>query len=420
MTPSLYDQPPVSRRSLWIRILLPLVIIAMGAGLGRYFLETRPSAQRRPAVQATPLVTVLSLQKEPAVEQLFLMGTVVAEKEVDIRSPLAGTLIFMSEDFFPGGHVDGGDLMLKVDPSDFRIAVDRAAAAVNRAVADLDLEKGRAAMAKAEVKTLEGLTGQSLAATELTLRKPQMRQMEAALASARADLEMAEIQLERTRIRAPFDGVLTRRSVVAGSRVSAGEVLASLAGRDVFWIEARIPLDRTSVLRTRNYEKGPSHVRIRTAGGERQGRVFQILPDITENTRMARMLVSVEDPLSLKTPLPSLFLGDFLSMEVEGRRFEEGFFLPHGSLREGRQVWVVDGENRLRFVVVNPLFTDKRGVYIAPDLEEGSLLVISDLGLAVEGMTVETEIQGSPSFPGEAMEKGSGKAPRRSEKPEKE
>ncbi|TWI70659.1 RND family efflux transporter MFP subunit [Desulfobotulus alkaliphilus] len=419
MTPSLH-QPPASRRSLWIIVFLSLVIIAMGAGLGRYFMETRPAAQRRPAVQATPLVTVLPLQKEAAVEQLSVMGTVVAEREVDIRSPLAGTLVYMSGDFFPGGYLDEGSLMLKVDPADYRIALDRAAAAVNRAAADLDLERGRAAMAEAEVKTLEGLTGQSLSATELTLRKPQMRQMEAALASARADLEMAEIQLERTRIQAPFDGVLTRRHVVAGSRVSVGEVLASLAGRDAFWIEARIPRDRTSVLRTENHEKGPSHVDIRSAGGKRQGLVFQILPDITENTRMARMLVRVEDPLGLKSPLPPLFLGDFLSMEVAGRRFEEGFYLPHGSLREGSRIWLVDGENRLRFIDVKPLFSDGRGIYIAPDLEEGSLLVISDLGLAVEGMSVEPEVQKNSVSQEKNMGKEWEKAPRKPERSKKE
>ncbi|MCW7752689.1 efflux RND transporter periplasmic adaptor subunit [Desulfobotulus sp. H1] len=386
-----HNRPPAFRMPMWLRICIPLVILAAGAGVGLYFMETRPAAQRKPAVPPVPLVMVQALQTTKAQERISVMGTVIPEREAEIRSSLAGTLVFMAEDFMPGGWVDAGALMLKVDPADYGIVLEKAKAGLERAKADFELEKGRAAMAEAEVRTLEGLTGSSFSPTDLAFRKPQLRQMEAAIATAMADVSMAEIELERTRILAPFDGVLTRRHVVAGTRVSPGETVATLVGRDWFWVEARMPLDRLSFLRAAKDAEGASKAWIRTRMGERVGHVFRILPDISEHARMARVIVAVKDPLGMHHERPPLFLGDYLSMDLEGRFLEEVFYLPHGSLREGNRIWVVGEDSRLRFLSVVPLFSDDYGVYIAPDVEENSLLVVSDLSLAVEGMMVAVE-----------------------------
>jgi RND family efflux transporter MFP subunit len=342
------------------------------------------------------------MEKTEAEERLRLMGTVKAEREAEIRSPVSGTLLRVGKNFYPGGHVAQGELLVLVDPADYEIALDRARAALERARADLALERGRAAMAEAEVKTLKNLTGEAFIPTDLALRKPQLQQMEASLASVQADFDLAELQLARTRVTAPFAAVLTQRQVMAGSRVSTGEALATLVGKDRFWIEGRLPLERVGFVREEGHPQGASRAWIHTGSGLREGYVFRILPDLSENARMARILVVVEDPLGLLEKEPSLFLGDYLSLEVEGRRFEEGFLVPHGALRDGDRIWVVDGEKRLRMVAVTSLFSDEGGVYVKADLDEGSLLVVSDLGLAVEGMAVEKE-WADPAFEDSAV-----------------
>lgn len=381
----------VSRMALWLRILIPLLLLVFGGAFGLYFMKTRPVAQKRPATAVLPLVRVLSMERSVFVERFRVMGTVIPERTVEIRSPVAGTLVSMGPHFYPGGQFEQGELLVVVDPEDYRIALERAEAALAKARADLDLEKGRAAMARSEVKALETLTGEGLSPTDLTLRKPQMRQMEAAVAAAAADLELAKVQLARTRIAAPFAAVLTRRQGMVGGRVAVGEVLATLAGRERFWIETRVPLDHVPFLREKGHPDGPSAAWIQNGSALEEASVFKILPDLSESSRMVRILVEVEDPLGLSQEKPPLFLGDMLSLDLEGRRLETGFLLPHGALREGNRIWLLDEENRLQILSVDPMARDERGVYVRADVAEGALLVVSDLSLAVEHMAVERE-----------------------------
>lgn len=391
-------KPSFSGMPLWFRIGLPFLVIAMGTGLGLYFLGTQPEAIRRPVGKALPLVSVAPIYRDTAMESIFVMGTVSAEKAVVLRASVSGTILSMSRNFSPGNILTEGEMLLRIDPKEYRIAVEKAEATLERVKADLDLEKGRVAMAEAEIKSLEKITGKPFATTELTLRKPQQQQIEASLAEAEADLALARVQLERTKVAAPFDAVLTQRHVVTGDRVGVGDALATLVGRERFWIEARVPLDRTAFLRQEGDPDGPSRARIQGLLGTREGYVSKLFPDLAQGARMARILVVLEDPMGIMTTAPPVFIGDYLSMELEGRSLEGGFRIPAGSLREGRQVWLVDGEERLRMIPVIPVFSDDEGSYILSEqIPDGALLVTSDLGLVIDGMQVETEKSLSPA-----------------------
>lgn len=396
---SYHGNPSYSRMPLWFRIGLPILIIGLSLVLGFYLLKSSPEAKRRPASKVLPLVSVVPIHRATATESIFVMGTVAAEKAVVLRASVSGTLLFMSDNFSPGNILTEGEMLLRIDPEEYRIAVEKSEATLNRVRADLALEQGRVAMAEAEIKSIEKITGKPFATTELTLRKPQQQQIEAALAEAEADLALAKVQLERTKVSAPFDAVLTQRHVVTGDRVGVGDALATLVGRERFWIEARVPLDRTAFLRQEGDPDGASQAKIHGLLGTREGYVSKLFPDLAQGARMARILVVLEDPMGILTHAPPVFIGDYLSMELEGRSLEGGFRIPPGSLREGNRVWLVDGTNSLRMVPVTPVFTDDEGSYILSDLiPDGALLVISDLTLAIDGMQVGMEKTMAPAF----------------------
>ena len=383
-----------------LKVLIPFLVIAVGLASGGYLYATKPKARRvRPQSQA-PLVEVIKAQIGSHVIVVEAMGTVIPSRKITFKSQVSGLVNEVAGEFVPGGLFKAGDLMLKLDPQDYQLAVKKQNNQVSQALADWQLEKGRQAVAQNELKLMQSISGKVVKDKFLALREPQMAQSSAALNSARLALKQAELDLKRTEIRAPFNCLVIERAVDLGSQVTLQDNLATLVGTDSYWIEASVPVDRLPWIDIplRNGDVG-SPVRVQNrVGTERAGRVIRLLGALNDDSRMARLLIQVDDPLGLKsgTPETPLLLGSYATVFIRAKTVENVIRLPRAALRDGGRLWVLE-KGTLDVRPVRTVWRGKEFVYVNQGLDPGALIVVSELSAPVQGMTLRLQDKAPPT-----------------------
>jgi len=186
------------------------------------------------------------------------------------------------------------------------------------------------------------------------------------------------------------------KSVDLGSQVTPQEPLAELVGTDAYRIQASIPIDRLEWIQIPN-QAGDSGSKVRiiySQGHERAGMVTRLMGDLATQGRMARILVEVKDPLDLiasRQDRAPLLIGDYVRVEIQGRKLDRVFQIPRTALRDNSHVWIAGDNQTLKIRKVRPVWRDADIVLLKDGLEPGERLIVSDLPAAVEGMAVKVD-----------------------------
>lgn len=412
--PEQEQQEPSSGIGWKATLLVCAFVLLVGAGLVWLIFSTEPEPERIASTRTTAMpVEVTRAEQGDFRPEIEVMGTVRAVRDITLRPRIEGEVVECSESFTPGGVVRVGEVLLRVDPRDYEIALEQARSDLRQANADLEIEWGRQEVARQDYELLEGSLSPENRA--LVLRKPQLESARAAVESARASVERAELDLERTRIRAPFDARVVSRKVNLGSRVSPGDGLARLVGSDSYWVEATVPLEKLAWLDVRDTpRKKGSRVRIRNQGAwpegaHRTGRLDRLVGTLEEETRMARVLVSVEDPLAREKSGPSLMLGSYVRARIRGGEIRDVVRLDRDHVRKQDTVWVMDG-GRLDVRTVDVALRDADYAYIESGLSGGERVVVSQLATVEEGkpLRLKDESRGGPEPADNSTGRGSG------------
>jgi RND family efflux transporter MFP subunit len=292
--------------------------------------------------------------------------------------------------------VEEGETLLQIDPADYEAALQQRRSELRQAEADLNLEMGRQDVAQQDYQLLDDSLSEEDRA--LVLREPQLNAARSEVESARAAVEQAELNLERTTITAPFDAHILSREVNVGSQVAPGDALGRLVGLDEYWVEATVPVSKLRRLSLPADGEQGSSVRIqnRSAWGEgasREGRMFRVIGSLEGDTRMARVLVSVPDPhadRSENADGPRLLIGSYVEAHMRGTPMPDVVRLNRDYLRSDDTVWeMVDGELRIRDVSV--AFRDAEYAYIDEGLADQARVVTTNLSTVTEGAPLRLE-----------------------------
>ena len=396
--------PSRLRRHLWK--VAPVLIVMLIAGLAvAYMMSSTTKARRTKPVQQAPLVEVTTAAPGNPRLTIEAWGTVQAARRITLQSQVAGEVQRIGPALEPGAHAPQGELLLQIDPADYRLAVRQRQADLTKARADLALEEGRRAVAEQEFALLAKEIGASEAQRRLMLREPQRETARAAVASAEAALAAAQLDLKRTTVSAPFNALVLERLVNVGTRVANGANLATLVDTDTFWVELAVPAASLQWLAIPDNGEDGSPVaihqeRVWGAGQYREGRVIRLRGDLDEKGRMARLLVAVPDPLALADDSkPRLLLGAFVRAEIQGRQLEDVLVLERNWVRDGDTVWVMDGAGKLAVRRPQVVYSGANQVYLRGGLEPGDRIVTSELAVAVEGMPLRAAASGAESRP---------------------
>ena len=383
------------RFSLAKTLLICAVLILAGAATLLLIFSTEPVPQRESAVRETAmLVDVTPVEVGSFRPLIQATGVVRPAREILLRPRISGEVVELTGAFVPGGFVDEGGLLLRIDDADYQILLQQRESELQQAIALLEVEHGRQDIAERDYREL----GKTLEDDNraLVLREPQLRSAEAAVQSARAALEQARLDLARTRIVAPFDAQVLSRDANLGSQVSNGDTLARLVGVDQYWVETTVPLDRLRWLDFpgEGAEQGSSVVlRHRTAWPEnltRSGQLYRLVGELEGDTRMARLLVTVEDPLALQedsAAMPPLLIGSFVQCILEGREIKDVVKIDRKHVRKDDTAWVMK-DDRLEIRKLDIVFQDAEHAYAREGLEDGDQVVTTSLSTVREGASL--------------------------------
>jgi len=282
---------------------------------------------------------------------------------------------------------------LRIEPEDYRLAVTLQKSKIMNAQSLLRLAEEEAEAAREEWQQLyQDDQKKGREPSSLVLKQPQLAAARAKLAADEADLRNARLALERTDIKAPFNGRVEKEDVGLGQYVRSGEELATLFSTDV--VEIVVPLEDESLFwfHVPGFTPGKGEgalatVQARLAGRtcEWQGRVVRAEGKMDERTRMVRVVVRVDKPYASKPPLA---IGLFASVKIKGRQVPDLAIIPRSALHQGDTVWVVDSDDRLHFRKVQVARIEGEQVQVRSGLENGDQVVTSPLKTVTDGMSI--------------------------------
>ena len=378
------------------RLILPAVVLVGGLAAAYALLVGKPKPEpNAPVPERAPIVQVVLAEPQQEVLSVSSQGTVQPRREINIVSQVAGRVQQVAEHFAEGGFFDANTELVKVEDFDYQFDLVRAQARVADASQLVAVEKGRVRQAAREWRDLGNEE-----ANQLFLRKPQLASTEAALRAAEADLDEARLNLERTSLKAPFNGRISEKHVDLGQYISPGTPVARVYATDV--VEIRLPLtDRQvglldlplsfedrSVLQDSGAEVILS-ARFADRQWQWQGRVVRTDASIDVDSRVVYAVVEVQRPFAREagSDRPPLSIGLFVNAEISGRSLPQVSLLPRDALRNDGSVLVVDESDHLQVRSVRVLKSDLRQLWVQ-GLVHQERVVVSELPIAIAGMRV--------------------------------
>ena len=401
---------PTRTQRLRLKYVLPFIVLALGIVSTVLLVRTRPSAETRQRDIPPPLVRVHSVELADLQLTVHSQGTVEPRTRTVLVAQVPGRVIEVSPSFESGGFFAADEVLVRIDPTDYELAVVRARAAVAQAEVRLATERAEVAVARREWEALG--EGQ---ANPLVTRQPQLQEAEAALEAARAALRQAQVDLQRTGIRVPYPGRVSTKQADVGQYVlpgaSLGEVYAidyaevrlpipdeELAYLEPSWLAPALPSDAPSSATANSDETKPNgapHVALQARfGGALQrweGKVVRSEGEIDPRTRMLHVVARVEDPYGRFTRREApLAVGLFVNATIHGRSVRGVVVLPRAAVRGRDQVVVVDADERLRLRTIDVLRAQRDAVVVRSGLAAGERVLLSPLEAVTDGMRVRT------------------------------
>ena len=377
------------RRLKWA-LSIGVMLLAIGGAFALVATkEEPPRAEKR---REGTLVEVIVVQGNHHEVDLHAKGTVIPAREIILQPELGGRVIWQSPELVPGGRFEEGQPIVKIDPRDYQLAVESVRSQVNRAKLDLRLEARRGEVAKREWNSFGDIDA-SADQRALAQREPQLEASKLALKAAQSALKKAELDLARTTLRAPFNAMVVTENVDTGQLVAPQTAVARLVGTDEYHVQVSVPVASLRTMQARTEDSPGSKVDVVQRVGretiERKGEVIRQLPDLDPGGAMARVLVSIENPLGDAKDLP-LLLGSFVDVAVAAAPIENAVRVPRGALHNGQNVYVMNDDDLLEIRTVHIAWTQPDAVLITGGLEPNERVVVSRIPTPIPNMPLRT------------------------------
>lgn len=372
------------------RMLVPAAIILGAVLVAVVITATKPKPKKKEVEQQRYMVETITakLSTEPVI--LDVMGTVIPAREVNLVPEVSGRIEKLDAEFRPGGYLEKNQTAVFIDSTDYEISLKQKQSELAKAQLDYQLEAGRQVIANQEWELLKGSAPSELDRS-LALRQPHLASSQASLTAAKAQVDKARLDIERTQVKAPFNCVVLTKNVDKGSLVNAQTQLATLAGTDEFWVQASIPVDRIKWIQfpTQQNPSGSKAEIFQTVGlttvGTHAGMVYKLLGDLETKGRMARLIIEVEDPLVPKNGKTPLLLGSYVKARISGVEIKNVFSLPRKALKDGKFIYIADKDDRLKIVEVEPVWKDQKRFFVKAGIENGQRIITSEIPAPIEG-----------------------------------
>jgi RND family efflux transporter MFP subunit len=377
-------------RSKAVRVIMPLAIILLGIAVMTVLVKIRPAPRKGTAEQKGVLVRTITVKAEDRAASIKTTATVNPAMQISVIPQVSGIVKSVADGFSSGGLFKRGSLLFSIDDTDYKLALRQAKAAEARTEFELERIKSQASIARDEWKIMSGgETGDE--PNPLVLYEPQLKNAKAALESATSAVRLAELNVNRTRITAPFDCMVRSEDIDIGQYVRSGTAVAAIVGTNT--AEVIVPLLQGDLEWIETGDKGSEA----TVTDDKKkavwhGTVTRSFGEVDTKTRMVKVVVEVKDPYGQKTgnETAHLLFGSFVDVEIKGRELSGVFVIPRSVIRENSTVWTMDGDGMLRIKKVNVLRIEGENAIVSGGLEDGDKVVVTNISGAAEGMLLRT------------------------------
>ena len=375
------------------------VLLVLGALLVVFLMDMFKAQPTKAEVpEAALAVKTQILNRTEVTLSVDSQGTVRPRTRTTLISEVSGTVLEVSDQFIVGGTFKQGDILMRLDPVDYEVALQRAKAQLISRNALLELEKARAIQAKKEWE----MTGRPESeAPTLALREPYLAEAEANILQAQAEVKQARTKLQRATIRAPYAGMVSVKSVDVGQYVTTGSRLGETFA--IEFVEVRLPLTAKDLFQMdpRSFQTMDTTNKV-VLSGSVNGRsadwsaaIVRSEGVVNELNRSQYLVARVSDPYGLNQPLltsgPPLLVGTFVTAKLPGKTLKGVFKVPRSALLQGSRVALVDEMQKLQISTVKVVFNDEGYYYISEGLKDGVEVIVSALGTPIEGLKVEVK-----------------------------
>lgn len=373
---------PILRKTLFFALIIAIAAV-LAMGLSRL----KPETPRRELNNLPPLVNTFELRQSAESFVIESQGTVRPRTETVLSAEISGTIVEISPKMIAGGVFAKDEVLMRVDPANYTVAVERAEALLQQRQIEFD--------GAAKLRT-QGYRAE----TELAAAA-------AALASAKADLVSARRNLERSYIRLPYEGMIRSKEADIGQFVSPGtrlgvafatdtaEVRLPLTDRDLAFVE----IPSASEIAQTGSAKGPAVILRAVKEGEPaewQARIVRSEGVVDEKSRVTYVVAQVLDPYRLHSDGVPLPVGTFVSASIRGITKAGVIRVPRGAVRGANELLMVDHENRIMIRAVDVLRADSEFAYVGAGVSAGDRVVTTSIEAPTDGMLVRTSDTNPP------------------------
>ncbi len=418
-------------RGLIVNFGIPILLLTAAVAIGAVLIQSPPGLSKSQIEVLAPVVSTAELVPQKVAVYVHAYGSVVPARELQVTPEVSGRILARHEHLEMGGLIAAGDLLFRIDPVDYEIAIAQSEA-------DLDVARHSESQIRSRIESLrqrgkqldieidylrwnadrlgtlaeqasagsaEARDAATQYASQVAARRTldaeiaeQERAAESAGASIRVlerRLDVAKLDLTRTEVRAPFDALVTTENVEVGQLVGPQNPIATLVATDEFWAEAAIPVSRLRDVRfATESDASASRVTIvqATAGPStsREGIALRALGDVDPLGRMATVLIAIRDPLGLHHndgyQQERILLGSYVRLQIESGTLDDVYIIPRKALRENDRVWVRDADGQLAIRPVKIVWRRHDDVLLRNGFVDGDELVTSHLASVVPGM----------------------------------
>lgn len=377
------------RRSFWIILLIALlaagVVAAMLKKQKQAAANALPVATQAPAVMEFLPSDVMQVKAQDLRRLLPLTGSLRAVNQASVKARVAGEVreVLVRE----GEAVKAGQVLIRMDQSDYQARVDQAQGALLAARGQLDI----ATKSRDNNKAL--LDKGFISKNAFDNAESQFGIARANVESARGALDVAQKALADTVIRAPISGLVSSRSVQPGEKVSADNRLLDVVDLSQMELEAAVPASEIAHVAL------GQEVQVKIEGilQPLAGKVVRINPATQSGSRSIMTYIQIDNPQG------ALRVGMFGEARLTMAKKAAVLSVPHSAIRS-------DGGNTFVYAIENSKLVQKPvtlgisgddgeggAVEVIQGLDSGAQIVRTNLGSLRTGTTVKFAQAGNPT-----------------------
>jgi RND family efflux transporter MFP subunit len=378
----------------FLKVIIPVIIIIAGFAVMKVLYLSRSEPKKEVRADPGILVKTFEVVMQDRIISVKGTGTVNPSQKVSVIPQVSGRVTDVSPDLAVGGHIKKDTVLFEIEDIDYLLALEQAKAA--RANAEFELAKmeSSASIARTEWERLKVENGEE--PNPLVLYGPQLANARAALSSSIAAVEQAKLDLDRTKIKAPFNARVKSENIDIGQYVKSGSSVAVLTGTDTVEINVPMPakdLQWLNIPIQGEKLNGPEATVSIDVGGQSykwHGRILRTTGEMDPKSRMMNVVVEVRDPYGLKSQdnsgRPALVIGAFVNITIKGKKLKNIFEIPRTAFRDNSTVWIMNDQGMLQIKEVKAVRIERDKAIISEGIIDGEMIVLTNISGAADGM----------------------------------